>query len=67
MKYLDIDEILAEEERISCIFSIDAAGLGPLDPTTNEEDLPAQSKVELPLWLAVSTFFASFYRQLIFL
>jgi GINS complex subunit 3 len=54
MKFLDIDEILAEEERIACIFSLDASGLGTLDPTSNEEDLPASSKVELPLWLAVS-------------
>jgi len=55
MKFLDIDEILAEEERISCIFSLDASGLGGLDPTSNEEDLPESSKVELPLGLAVRT------------
>ena len=55
MKFLDIDEILAEEERLSCVFSLDASGLGYLDPTSNEEDLPENSKVELPLWLAVSS------------
>lgn len=54
MRFLDIDEILAEEERMSCVFSLDASGLGSLDPTSNEEDLPATSKIELPLWLAVS-------------
>jgi GINS complex subunit 3 len=52
MSYLDIDEILSEEERIPCVFSIDATGLGNLDSTNELPDLPAHSKVELPLWLA---------------
>lgn len=54
MSYLDIDEILSEEERIPCIFTIDASGLGYLDSTNNFTDLPAHSKVELPLWLATT-------------
>ena len=52
MSFLDIDEILSEEERIPCIFNIDASNLGYLDSTNNLPDLPAHSKVELPLWLA---------------
>ena len=51
MSFLDIDTILAEEERLPCTFKYDAEKLGFLDPT-NEEDtvLPASSKVELPVW-----------------
>lgn len=51
MRYLDIDEILSEEERVPCVFQLDASGLGSLDPTNHSPDLPAHSKVELPLWL----------------
>jgi GINS complex subunit 3 len=52
MRFLDIDEILSEEERLPCIFSVDASGLGGLDPAIESHDLPAHSKVDLPLWLA---------------
>jgi len=52
MSYLDIDQLLAEEERIPCIFSVDAHSLGSLDSTLQSDDLPAHSKVDLPLWLA---------------
>jgi GINS complex subunit 3 len=52
MKYLDIDEILSEEERMPSVFNLDASGLGCLDSTNHSPDLPAHSKVELPLWLA---------------
>ena len=54
MPYLDIDIILSEEERLPCIFSLDARQLGALDPSNRGEsdDLPAHSKIELPLWLA---------------
>ncbi len=51
MGYLDIDEILSEEERIPSIFLLDAINLGSLDLTNTFSDLPAQSKVELPLWM----------------
>lgn len=52
MRYLDIDEILSEEERLPCVFLHDAASLGNLDPTADSADLLAQTKVELPLWMA---------------
>lgn len=51
-KYLDIDEILSEEERVPCIFTYDAKNLGMLDSSNDSIDLPEDSKVELPLWLA---------------
>lgn len=52
MNYLNLDEILSEEERISCIFLIDGSGLGYLDTTNNFYDLPLNSKIDLPLWLS---------------
>ena len=55
MKYLDIDSILSEEERLPCNFLIDAAFLGFLNPNDSEdsETLVENSRIELPLWLAV--------------
>ena len=52
MRFLDIDLILSEDERIPCKFLVDAADLGYLDAANEEEDLPTDSRVELPLWLA---------------
>eukprot|EP01041_Mallomonas_annulata_P005413 gene5413-10834_t len=52
MSYLDIDQILAEEERLPCEFLINAKGLGMLDTSLKAEDLPAHSKIDLPLWLS---------------
>lgn len=49
---VDIDEILAEEERIPCVFQVDAKDLGFLDTSIQVSDLPMHSKVDLPLWLA---------------
>eukprot|EP00607_Mallomonas_marina_P008682 CAMPEP_0182423056 /NCGR_PEP_ID=MMETSP1167-20130531/8958_1 /TAXON_ID=2988 /ORGANISM="Mallomonas Sp, Strain CCMP3275" /LENGTH=196 /DNA_ID=CAMNT_0024601677 /DNA_START=127 /DNA_END=714 /DNA_ORIENTATION=- len=52
MSFLDIDQILAEDERLPCVFSVEAKDLGFLDPSIHSDDLPAHSKVDLPLWLA---------------
>ena len=58
MSYLDIDQILYEEERIPSIFLINAYALSYLDPTLEEHtsctDLPEQTRIELPLWLAMT-------------
>ena len=54
MRYLDIDVILSEDERLPCKFLADVAYLGHLDPSNAEDYLPAETKVELPLWLAQS-------------
>lgn len=54
MRYLDIDLILSEDERIPCKFLVDAKDLGHLDATNEDEDLPDGARVELPLWLAKS-------------
>ena len=52
MRYLDIDLILSEGERVPCNFLITVDELGHLDSTNDEIDLPSGTKVELPLWLA---------------
>ncbi|KAG2779212.1 hypothetical protein JG687_00005083 [Phytophthora cactorum] len=50
--YLDIDAILAEDERVKCKFETDALDCGYLDPSCREPDLSKGAVVELPLWLA---------------
>lgn len=55
MDYWDIDRLLMEDHPISCRFLQAAPGVGWLDPHARSRgisDLPAASKVELPLWLA---------------
>jgi GINS complex subunit 3 len=52
--YFSVDAILAAEDRVPVVFNTTAASLGFLDPACKEEDLPARSRVELPLWLAQS-------------
>jgi GINS complex subunit 3 len=53
MSYLDIDQILSEEERIPSTFLMAGPGLGHLDISIDSEDLPSQTRIELPLWLAL--------------
>lgn len=43
--YYDIDAILSEEIRVPTVFTLDAVGMGMLDPTTSEEDLSQGAKV----------------------
>ena len=68
--YWNLDDILAEEELTPCTFKFEAKGLGYLEQLNHlsttattaqrknavlqEKDLPAGSKVDVPLWLAVS-------------
>lgn len=49
---LDLDAILSEEERIPCQFSVDAIGLGFLDPSNDRPHLQQGARVELPLYMA---------------
>ena len=51
-RYLDIDEILAEDERVTCKTLQEYARLGHLNSELNSVDLPRDSNVDLPLWLA---------------
>lgn len=47
--YYDMESILSEEERVPCIFTLDAVGMGMLDPTTSEEDLAQGTKARIIL------------------
>ena len=49
MSFLDIDEILNEEERIPVTFKGEAMALGHLDSNVESEHLPQGSRVEIPL------------------
>lgn len=54
MRLLDIRTLLSDEEKINCTFKYDSPQLGFIDPQCKLTDLPAQSKVMLPFWLAAS-------------
>ncbi|KAH9981868.1 hypothetical protein BJV74DRAFT_853472 [Russula compacta] len=49
--YYSIDSILSENQKIQCTFKVDIPDMGHLDGG-HERDIKAQSKVQLPLWLA---------------
>ena len=51
-KFLDIDEILADDERLTCRMMQETADLGHLNSNINSVDLPRDAKVEIPMWLA---------------
>ncbi|KAK3765773.1 hypothetical protein RRG08_026244 [Elysia crispata] len=50
--YFDLNDILASQEKIPCIFNIAVEGLGYLDQSTPDPDIGVGTKLELPLWLA---------------
>jgi len=49
--YYSIDSILSENQKIQCTFKVDIPDMGHLDGG-HERDIKAQSKIQLPLWLA---------------
>ncbi|EMD41100.1 hypothetical protein CERSUDRAFT_149776 [Gelatoporia subvermispora B] len=49
--YYSIDSILAENQKIQCTFKVSVPDMGHLDGG-NERDIKAQSKVQVPLWMA---------------
>jgi hypothetical protein len=52
--YFDIEAILCEEQLVPSVLLCDAAGLGWLDVSSVSEDLVANTRMDLPLWLAQS-------------
>ena len=52
-KYFDIDEILAEEERVPVKFAAGAYRLGHLDASSATEDIQPDQTMDLPVWLAL--------------
>lgn len=64
-RYLDIDLILSEEERLPCLFLYDGANMGHLDSSMQQNSdnlLPEQSRVEIPFWLGQELKARSFVR-----
>lgn len=51
MSYFDLDDILADGEKIPCRFNMTVPGLGYLEGNAGK-DIEKNTKVELPLWLA---------------
>jgi hypothetical protein len=51
MAYYSIDDILTEQETVPVQMTTDIIKLGHLDPNTDNPDLPAKTKIELPMWL----------------
>ncbi|KAI9428821.1 GINS complex Psf3 component [Lactarius indigo] len=49
--YYLIDSILSENQKIQCTFKVDIPDMGHLEGG-HERDIKAQSKIQLPLWLA---------------
>ncbi|KAI9447775.1 GINS complex Psf3 component [Lactarius indigo] len=49
--YYSIDSILSENQKIQCTFKVDIPDMGHLEGG-HERDIKAQSKIQLPLWLA---------------
>ena len=46
----------SEEERVPCTFNLEGSGMGHIDSSNDAEDIPAGSKVDLPLWLGNSLY-----------
>lgn len=50
--YCSLDSILMEEEKLPSYFLSPVFNLGSLDPGNSKTDIPEETKVELPYWLA---------------
>lgn len=51
MSYYDLDDILADGEKVPCRFNITVPGLGYLEGNPGKA-IEKDTKIELPLWLA---------------
>ncbi|KAH9071665.1 GINS complex Psf3 component [Lactarius deliciosus] len=60
--YYSIDSILSENQKIQCTFKVDIPDMGHLDGG-HERDIKAQSKIQLPLWLAFILIYSSRVRN----
>ncbi|KAA1123916.1 DNA replication protein [Puccinia graminis f. sp. tritici] len=49
--YYSLDQLLAENQKIPCIFNIAVPGMGYLEGT-NERDIQPYTPIEIPFWLA---------------
>ncbi|KAK5583512.1 hypothetical protein RB653_005108 [Dictyostelium firmibasis] len=53
MSYFDINDILAEEQKITCNFFYDAYNLGQLEEGSRDSDMKKGSSIDLPYWMAL--------------
>ncbi|SNX81644.1 related to PSF3 - subunit of the GINS complex [Melanopsichium pennsylvanicum] len=49
--YWNVDDFLADSQKLPCTFNIDVPNMGQIH-STEERDIKALSRVELPFWLA---------------
>lgn len=49
--YWNVDDFLADSQKLPCTFNIDVPNMGQIQ-STEERDIKALSRVELPFWLA---------------
>ncbi|KAH9440975.1 hypothetical protein MJO29_015349 [Puccinia striiformis f. sp. tritici] len=49
--YYSLDQLLAENQKIPCVFNITVPGMGYLEGT-NERDIQPYTPIEIPYWLA---------------
>ena len=52
--YMSIDDILMSSEKIPTVFLVPVKGLGFLNTSSNKKDIEVGTKMDLPLWLALS-------------
>ena len=50
--YYDINDILASDSKVSCVFEMQVLRLGFLVPGTSVENIAVGTKMDLPYWLA---------------
>ena len=52
--YMSIDDILMSSEKIPSVFLVSVKSLGFLSPGSNKKNIDIGTKMDLPLWLALS-------------
>ncbi|XP_067651642.1 DNA replication complex GINS protein PSF3-like [Haliotis asinina] len=50
--YFSLDDILATQEKIPCKLVMPIYRLGYLDPSSEGDNIPVDTKIELPYWMA---------------
>lgn len=50
--FLSCEDISAQSQKVTCCFLRQVNGIGFIDPSSESPDVPANTKLELPLWLA---------------
>lgn len=51
-EYTSLQDILTLNQRVPCKFKVHGLKLGFIDPSSESQDIPCGTKLEIPLWLA---------------